>query len=62
MGTKICPGCDIEKLFSEYSHCKGRKNNISTYCKVCFKIKYYETNKEEIKIKKKNIMQIIKMK
>jgi hypothetical protein len=34
---KICPRCRIEKTFIEFTKNKGRKNDLSAYCKECSK-------------------------
>ena len=49
METKICPGCGIEKAFSEYYKNNTKKNKIRTECKACTLIKSreYDANHRE---------------
>lgn len=57
MESKICPGCGIEKLFSEYYRDNSRKNKINGYCKECRRkqAKNYDdnNNKKVINMKKR---------
>ena len=38
--NKICPSCKIEKPENEFYKNKGRKDGLSTFCKVCIADKY----------------------
>jgi hypothetical protein len=68
MKTKICARCGQRKIFKKFSYNKNRKDNLSFWCKRCYKNwteenkeklqlsqqKYYKENKEKIlkKVKK----------
>lgn len=47
MKTEICGECGEEKVLSEFSKDKNRKNGYCSHCKLCHK-KYQEEHKEEI--------------
>lgn len=56
MNTKICTGCKINKIFSEFDKSKKGKNGLSSKCKVCiseYQRKRYEENKEELQVRAK---------
>lgn len=57
MITKKCTKCLIEKSVEEFSKDKDLKSGLRSSCKLCDKkknAKFYQKNKEELKIKARN--------
>jgi hypothetical protein len=53
MQTKNCTKCREERPLLEFRKQKDGKHGVTSHCKICDK-KYYQENKESIKLKSKN--------
>lgn len=53
---KVCTKCKIEKPLDEFNKYNGRKDNLRSDCKQCWK-EYYLNNKEKIDSKNKEYRQ-----
>lgn len=54
-GYKICPKCKLEKLENEFCKCSSNVDGLNIHCKQCgseYGKKYYNKNKEGLKIKR----------